>query len=225
MKTLLLVDDEMRMLNLLGLYLSPFYECIKADSGEKAITYLKDKKIDLVLLDIMMPEMDGWAICEEIRILSDIPIIMLSARNEKVDIIKGLKIGADDYVTKPFDEGELLARIAAVFRRYDDKVMIQEHDTDLVWDEDAYELRFKDETIQITPKEFLLVGLFLKYPNKVFSRSHLIELIWGTDTDTEDRTIDSHMRNIREKLRQVNFPIDDYLMTVWGIGYKWANKK
>lgn len=224
MKTLLLVDDENRMLDLLSLYLTPYYRCIHANSGKEAILKMDNENIDLILLDVMMPEMDGWAACEEIRKFSEVPIIMLSARNEKADIIKGLRIGADDYITKPFDEGELLARIDAVFRRYQNQDLKQILHDGLLWDEESYELKYGGETIPTTPKEFLLVGLLLKNPNKVFSRSHLLETIWGNKTYTEDRTVDSHIRNIRDKLRRVNFPIDDYLTTVWGVGYKWISK-
>ncbi|MDQ0219993.1 response regulator transcription factor [Peribacillus cavernae] len=225
MKTLLLVDDEPRMLDLLSLYLIPFYHCIQASSGKEAILKIEDESIDLVLLDVMMPEMDGWSTCEEIRKYSEVPIIMLSARNEKVDIIKGLRIGADDYITKPFDEGELLARIDAVFRRYQNKDLSQIDYHGLIWDEESYELKYEGRKVQTTPKEFLLIGLLLKNPNKVFSRAHLLETIWGNKTFTEDRTVDSHIRNIRDKLRKVDFPIDRHLMTVWGVGYKWVSKE
>ncbi|MCK6205743.1 response regulator transcription factor [Bacillus infantis] len=225
MKTLLLVDDEVRMLDLLSLYLSPFYQCVKANSGEEALSLLEGNNIDLVLLDIMMPQMDGWETCEKIRKFSEVPIIMISARNEKIDIVKGLETGADDYITKPIDEGELLARINAVFRRYQNKEVRKINFNGLSWDESAYELRYTSEIIQTTPKEFLLVGLFLKNPNKVFSRALLLDLIWGNNTYTEDRTVDSHVRNVRDKLRQVNFPIDKHLRTVWGVGYKWVNKE
>ncbi|KMY52516.1 XRE family transcriptional regulator [Bacillus sp. FJAT-27231] len=224
MKTVLLVDDEARMLDLLSIYLSSNYRCIKVNSGAEAISYMKNNAADLILLDIMMPEMDGWSTCSQIRELSDVPIIMLTARNEKEDIVKGLQIGADDYVTKPFDEAELLARIEALFRRVEDKSKVKIEFKELLWDGAAHELIYEGQSIQITPKEFSLLGLLLKNPNKVFSRTHLIEAVWGNNAITEDRTIDSHIRNIRDKLRQVNFPVDLHLATVWGVGYKWMTK-
>jgi DNA-binding response OmpR family regulator len=225
MKTILLVDDEERMLDLLSIYLSPYYHCIKVNSGQKAVTYMKNSHADLILLDIMMPEMDGWITCSHIREFSNVPIIMLTARNEKSDVVKGLHIGADDYVTKPFDEGELLARIDALFRRINDKEKKGVNFKGLYWDEESHELTYEKHMIQLTPKEFSLIGLLLKNPNKVFSRSHLLETVWGINAYIEDRTIDSHVRNIRDKLRQAKFPIDQYLSTVWGVGYKWVEKE
>jgi DNA-binding response OmpR family regulator len=225
MKTILLVDDEARMLDLLTIYLSPVYHCNKVHSGQEAVAYMKNSHADLILLDVMMPELDGWSTCSQIREFSDVPIIMLTARNEKSDVVKGFGLGADDYVTKPFDEGELLARIDALFRRVNDKEKKGVHFKGLWWDEESHELTYEEEQIQLTPKEFSLLGLLLKNPNKVFSRSHLLETIWGNRAFTEDRTIDSHVRNIRDKLRQANFPIDQYLSTVWGVGYKWVSKE
>ena len=224
MKTIMLVDDEPRMLDLLEIYLSPYYKCVKINSGLQAILYVKKNHVDIVLLDVMMPELDGWRTCSEIRKFSEVPIIMVTARNEKTDIVKGLEIGADDYVTKPFDEGELLARISAVSRRIHSEEFNKILFKGLMLDEDAHELFYENRQIQLTPKEFALFLLLVKNPNKVFTRAHLLELVWGYDAYTEDRTIDSHVRNIRDKLRQTSFPIDDYLSTVWGVGYKWTTK-
>ncbi|MBT2668914.1 response regulator transcription factor [Bacillus sp. ISL-4] len=225
MKTLLLVDDEARMLDLLNIYLSPVYHCIKVNSGHEAVVHMKNLYADLILLDVMMPEMDGWSACAKIREFSKVPIIMLTARNEKSDVVKGFQLGADDYVTKPFDEGELLARIDALFRRMDDKDPKAVHFKGLKWDEESHELTYEKQQIQLTPKEFSLLGILLKNPNKVFSRAHLLESIWENKAFTEDRTIDSHVRNIRDKLRQAKFPVDLYLSTVWGVGYKWVPKE
>lgn len=224
METILLVDDEPNMLDLLSLYLSPQgYKCIKTDSGENALNYLDKQDVDLVLLDIMMPEMDGWETCEEIRKRSDIPIIMLTARDDKADIVKGLKGGADDYISKPFDEDILMARIHAVLRRKrvdKNNKKIEFHGLSL--DLDAYRIQYDDQDIVLTPKEFSLLTVFLTNQNMVFTREHLLVTVWGYDGATEDRTIDSHIRNLREKLRNVGFPVFKYLQTVWGIGYKWS---
>lgn len=220
MKTILCIDDEPRMLDLLTLYLEPTFHCRAMPSVLEALDYLEEEHVDLVLLDIMMPEMDGWQACQEIRKFWDVPIIMLTAKGEHADIVKGLNIGADDYILKPFDEEELLARIHAVLRRakIDEKVICFEG---LRLDKEAFELYFQQKAISLTPKEFSMLALFLNHQNKVFSREHLINTVWGYNVMIEDRTIDSHVRNLREKLRKSGFPVDDYLQTVWGIGYKW----
>lgn len=225
MKTILLVDDETRMLDLISLYLTPQgYNCVKSTSGADALLYLESHSADLVLLDVMMPEMDGWTVCREIKKFWDIPIIMLTAKSEKPDIIKGLNIGADDYILKPFDEEELVARIEAVLRRSKTggKTLIFKG---LMLKEDSFELLFQNKEILLTPKEFSMMKLFLGNPNKVFSREHLIGSVWGYGVSIEDRTIDSHVRNLREKLRKAGFPADEHLLTVWGVGYKWTGKE
>lgn len=225
MKTILIIDDEPVMLDLLSLYLSPLgYHCIKLDSGLRGIKYLEENNVDLILLDIMMPKMDGWETCKEIRKHWDTPIIMLTARDAKEDIVKGLKGGADDYISKPFDEEELVARIEAVLRRQkNNHGVIQFNGLSL--DQEAFQLRFKGININLTPKEFGLITLFLTNQNIVFTREHLITSIWGYEVSTEDRTIDSHIRNLREKLRKAGFPAEKYLQTVWGVGYKWSNNE
>lgn len=220
MKTLLLIDDEPRMLELLTLYLEPSFHCIARSSVRDALEYLEEHHIDLVLLDIMMPDMDGWQVCQEIRKFWDVPVIMLTAKGEQADIIKGLNLGADDYILKPFDEEELLARIQAVLRRTKAEEIVINFEG-LRLNKESFELSFHQEMISLTPKEFLMLALFLDYQNKVFSREHLINTVWGYNVAIEDRTIDSHVRNLRDKLRKSGFPVDDYLQTVWGIGYKW----
>ena len=210
------------MLDLVSLYLRPHdYACTKADSGKLALDLLDKETFDLVLLDIMMPDMDGWEVCREIRKSSNVPIIMLTAREQQEDIVKGLRLGADDYMTKPFGEEELLARMEALLRRSAPAKRIELDG--LVWEEDRFELSYKNEPIHLTPKEFSMLGLLMKNPNKVFERERLLELVWGFDSETEGRTVDSHVRNIREKIRQAGFPVDEHFLTVWGIGYKWVN--
>src|SRR5690625_375559 len=223
MNKVLLIDDEERMLELLTLYLEHYqYDCRKALGAKEGIKYIKEERFDIVLLDIMMPEMDGWEVCKEIRQYSEVPIIMVTAREQKGDIVKGLKLGADDYVTKPFDETELIARMEALLRRTQSGNQIEMEG--LVWNKEQFELSFKNQYIKLTPKEFALIGLFMKNPGRVFTRNQLIDLIWGMGSETEGRTVDSHIRNIREKIRVTGFPIDEYLQTVWGFGYKWMKK-
>ena len=207
---ILLVDDEPRMLELLTLYLTPIgYNCICARSGEEAISHIENQNFKFVLLDIMMPKMDGWETCKRIRSFSNVPIIMVTARDQTVDVIQGLKLGADDYVTKPFHEEELFARIEAVLRRTNQHAQIQYHG--ILWDEARHFVSVHNEELLLTPIEFSLLGLFLRHVNYVLSRDQLIERIWGLNTNTEDRTVDSHIRNLRDKLRKVNFPIDNHL--------------
>lgn len=222
MRTVLVVDDEQRMLDLLALYLEPAgYRCLKAASGTTALNWLKTEQIDLVLLDVMMPEMDGWAVCKEIRRSSNVPVMMVTAREQEADVVKGLRLGADDYVIKPFREQELLARIEALLRRSSRQPVVAAGD--LIWNEDEHRVSFGQTVIRLTPKEFHLLGLLMRHPGKVFEREQLIERIWGFNNDTEGRTVDSHVRNVREKIRDAGFPVDAYLQTVWGIGYKWVN--
>jgi DNA-binding response OmpR family regulator len=219
----LLVDDEKRMLDLLELYLRAHkYKSKKALSAKEALSYLEEETFDIVLIDIMMPEMNGWDLCRTIRKNSDVPIIMVTAREQKEDIVKGLKLGADDYITKPFDEEELLARIEALLRRSSTANKIEVNG--LLWNEDEFELSYNNKLIKLTPKEFTMLGYLMKKPNQVYTREQLIELIWGYESQTDGRTVDSHVRNIRDKIRQVGFPIEDYFLTVWGLGYKWVNK-
>ncbi|MDQ0197213.1 response regulator transcription factor [Neobacillus ginsengisoli] len=225
MKKVLLIDDETRMLDLLSLYLAPKgYSCIKMTSANEAIHYLEANKADIILLDVMMPDMDGWEACRQIRKHWDTPIIMLTARSEKIDIVKGLKIGADDYISKPFDEDELIARMEAILRRKKGHTATVAFNG-LNLNEDSFEVSFRETHVPLTPKEFALLGLFLQNRNKVFTREHLLTTIWGYSVATEDRTIDSHVRNLREKLRKTGFHVDEYLTTVWGLGYKWMDKE
>lgn len=221
MKKILLVDDESRMLDLLSLYITPYgYQCIKKKAGQEAINYIQENSVDLILLDVMMPEMDGWTTLEEIRSFSKVPVIMLTARAEVEEVVKGLKRGADDYITKPFHETELLARIEAIIRRTGEDEVEELTFEGLTLHLHSYTVTFQEELIHLTPKEYALLKLFLTYPNKVFSREHLLTSL-GFRMDTDNRTIDSHIRNLRDKLRQVGFDIDLYLKTVWGIGYRW----
>ena len=223
MNKVLLVDDEKRMLDLLALYLKPHnYVCTKAIGAKEALSYIEKEVFDIILLDIMMPEMNGWELCKEIRSFTEIPIIMVTAREQKEDIVKGLKLGAVDYITKPINEMELVARMDALLRRINPCRSINVNG--LLWDDEQFELTYHKHDIKLTPKEFAIIGYLMKNPNRVFPREQLIELIWGHESETEGRTVDSHVRNLRNKIRKTGFPIDEYLSTVWGIGYKWIYK-
>lgn len=217
---LLLVDDEQRMLDLLSLYLQPYgYHCKKVQSGSEAIEALSHSTFDLVLLDVMMPEMDGWETCQRIREFSDIPIMMVTARDQRHDMIKGLHLGSDDYITKPFHEDLLVARVKAILRRATKNTSKQFKDLEL--DSERHKVVVNKKILTLTPIEFKLLEIFIGNIDYVFSREHLIEKVWGYSSGTEDRTVDSHIRNLRDKLRKSDFPVDDYLKTVYGVGYKW----
>lgn len=225
MKQILIVDDEQQMLDLIALYLSPLgYHCKKINSAIDALLYLESNPVDLILLDLMMPDMNGWEACIEIKKYWETPIIMLTARTDKKDVVKGLNTGADDYISKPFDGEELVARIEAILRRKGNRSELIEFDG-LVLDQESFDLQYQTKNIPLTPKEFALMKLFLQNLNKVFTRDHLIHSIWGHGVETEDRTIDSHIRNLRDKLRKAGFPSEEYLLTVWGVGYKWIGKE
>ncbi|MGR3765810.1 response regulator transcription factor [Rossellomorea sp. NS-SX7] len=226
MNTILLVDDEARMLNLLELYLSPGgYSIIKVNNGHEAIHSIKKKKIDLVLLDIMMPELSGWETCERIRAFSNIPIIMLTARDTKEDVVKGLNAGADDYITKPFDEEVLLARVNALLRRQKNEFQSATSHLltrgDFTLDSSSYTFHHKERQIPLTLKEFKLLESLMKNPERVYTRDQLLVMVWDVNATTETRTVDSHIRNLRDKLKRADFPIEGHLTTVWGIGYQW----
>ena len=223
MKTVLLIDDEQRMLNLLELFLAPHgYRCLQATNGQAALDLFNKDKVDLVLLDIMMPGMDGWEVCRRIREISDVPVILLTARSDKTDIVKGLEQGADDYITKPFDERELIARVRAALRRVpDDNQPKQLSEGPFTLDLESYSILYDNNEVRLTLKEFYIIEAMMARPNRTFTRETLLQVAWEYDTYTEVRTVDSHIRNLRDKLRKSHFPIDDILLTVWGIGYKW----
>lgn len=220
-----MVDDEQRMLDLIELFLLPLgFRCIKESNGQKAIELVKNEKVNLVLLDVMMPDIDGWEVCRKIREFSEIPIIMLTASSDKLDLVKGLNTGADDYITKPFDEKELVARVNAVLRRCSEDETKEEEISyeDFKLDKEAYSLQYRNLITQLTLKEFYIVEALISRPKKTYTREDLLHAAWEYDTYTDTRTVDSHIRNLREKLKSAGFPIDEFLKTVWGIGYKWS---
>lgn len=222
MQTILLIDDEQRLLDLVELFLSPCgYNCIKETSGINALQTLKKEEVDLVLLDVMMPEIDGWEVCKAIREFSSIPIIMLTARIDKSDLVKGLNIGADDYITKPFDERELIARVNALLRRTSETYNTTITYNDFVLDTEMYSLKYNNQTVQLTLKEFYIIKALISRPTKAYTREELLQVAWEYESDIDIRTVDSHIRNLREKLRKSGFPTDRFLNTVWGIGYRW----
>ena len=226
-KKILIVDDDENICELLRLYLQKDgFNTLVANNGEKAISLVQIEKPDLVLLDIMMPVLDGWQVCREIRKTSDVPIIMLTAKSETFDKVLGLELGADDYVTKPFDSKEVVARIKAVLRRTgenekNDKTKEVRFDK-LVINITNYELIVNDVQIDTPPKELELINHLASNPNRVYTRDQLLDEVWGFDYYGDSRTVDVHVKRLREKLEGISEKWS--LKTVWGVGYKFEVK-
>ena len=222
-KKALVVEDDGNIAELLRLYLGKDgFEVALAPDGGKAVGMFESFQPDIVLLDIMLPIMDGWQVCGEIRKTSKVPIIMLTAKGETNDKVTGLEMGADDYITKPFEVKELLARVHAVMRRTDDGEAGAEHKLSfdkLTINLDSYELIVDGSKIDTPPKEMELLYHLASAPNRVFTRNQLLDEVWGFDYFGDSRTVDVHVKRLREKLEGVS---DKWsLKTVWGVGYKF----
>ena len=221
-RNILVVEDDRNISDLIQMYLvkEGFEVRIAADGG-KAIAEFQKSAPDLILLDIMLPVMDGWAVCAKIRETSKVPIIMLTAKSEVFDRIQGLEMGADDYIVKPFEMKELLARINAVLRRTEipvDTSKILRFDK-LTINMDAYELIVDGKKIDTPPKELELLYHLAATPNRVYTRNQLLDEVWGFDYFGDSRTVDVHIKRLREKIENVS---DQWaLKTVWGVGYKF----
>lgn len=220
-KKILIVEDEANIRELLRLYLErEGYIVIEAENGVEGIKKWKSEKPDMLLLDVMMPVMDGWAVCKEIRAESDVPIIMLTAKGETADRVSGLEMGADDYIVKPLEMPEVIARVRAVFRRMapDDAPEKLSFDN-LVIDKQAYDLVIRGKRVDAPPKEIELLYYLASSPNRVFTRAQLLDDVWGFDYFGDTRTVDVHVKRLREKLEGVSDKWE--LKTVWGVGYKF----
>ena len=224
-KKILIVEDEANIRELLRLYLErEGYTVLEAENGVEGIKKWKSDKPDMLLLDVMMPVMDGWAVCREIRAESDVPIIMLTAKGETADRVSGLEMGADDYIVKPLEMPEVIARVRAVFRRMapDDAPEKLSFDN-LVIDKQAYDLVIKGKRVDAPPKEIELLYFLASSPNRVFTRAQLLDDVWGCDYFGDTRTVDVHVKRLREKLEGVSDKWE--LKTVWGVGYKFETKE
>ena len=222
---ILIVEDEANIRELLRLYLErEGYTVLEAENGVEGIKKWKSDKPDMLLLDVMMPVMDGWAVCREIRAESDVPIIMLTAKGETADRVSGLEMGADDYIVKPLEMPEVIARVRAVFRRMapDDAPEKLSFDN-LVIDKQAYDLVIKGKRVDAPPKEIELLYFLASSPNRVFTRAQLLDDVWGFDYFGDTRTVDVHVKRLREKLEGVSDKWE--LKTVWGVGYKFETKE
>lgn len=224
-KKILIVEDEANIRELLRLYLErEGYTVLEAENGVEGIKKWKSDKPDMLLLDVMMPVMDGWAVCREIRAESDVPIIMLTAKGETADRVSGLEMGADDYIVKPLEMPEVIARVRAVFRRMapDDAPEKLSFDN-LVIDKQAYDLVIKGKRVDAPPKEIELLYFLASSPNRVFTRAQLLDDVWGFDYFGDTRTVDVHVKRLREKVEGVSDKWE--LKTVWGVGYKFETKE
>lgn len=221
---ILVVDDDKNICELLRLYLEKEgYNVIISNDGEEAVVKFGALNPDLVLLDVMLPGLDGWQVCREIRKKSNVPIIMITAKGETFDKVLGLELGADDYVVKPFDTKEVIARIKAVLRRMGSSNQAEEikevtYDK-LVVNMTRYELKVDGKVVDTPPKELELLFHLASNPNRVYTRDQLLDEVWGFEYYGDSRTIDVHVKRLREKLEGVS---DKWaLKTVWGVGYKF----
>ncbi len=226
---ILIVDDEANICELLRLYLEKEgYTTEVVNDGNTAISVFETFKPDMVLLDIMLPGLDGWQICREIRKTSTTPIIMLTAKGEVFDKVLGLELGADDYIVKPFEPKEVIARIKAIFRRvYPQQPVAEDNNKVVTYDKLSinltnYELKINGEYIDAPPKELELIYHLASNPNRVYTRDQLLDEVWGFEYYGNSRTVDVHVKRLREKLEGVSDQWE--LRTIWGVGYKFDTK-
>lgn len=221
---ILIVDDDPNISDLLKMYFeNEGYDVKLAADGSEGLNYFKMYEPDMVLLDIMLPKKDGWQVCREIREISSKPVIMVTAKGEVFDKVLGLELGADDFVTKPFDMKELSARVKAVLRRY--QAHSRQSDDEVIKFENIeislqkYELKLKGKSVDVPPKELELLYFLASNYNRVFTRDQLLDKVWGFDYLGDSRTVDVHVKRLREKLEGVS---DKWVLkTVWGVGYKF----
>lgn len=227
MYQLLIVDDEMHIRDIVKKYAKfEGYEIKEAGNGIEAIDIVKEKEVDLIIMDIMMPELDGFSAVKEIRKFSDIPVIMLSARGEEYDKLYGFDLGIDDYVTKPFSPKELMMRVNAVLSRYHSKEQKEETPTD-IWEYQTLKIDLSarivyvdGQRIEMTPKEYELLLYLTKNANIAITREQLLEKVWGYDYYGDDRTLDTHMKSLRKKIGKYS----DDIITIRRVGYRFETK-
>jgi DNA-binding response OmpR family regulator len=228
-KKILVVDDEQKIVEVVKSYLNHSgYDVYEAYNGKQAIDIFEKFKPNLVILDLMLPDMTGEDICRQIRKQSRVPIIMLTAKVDEEDILKGLDIGADDYITKPFSPRQLVARVNAILRRVTDEPVlltntIAFNENDLVIDNQSYEVKKNDNNVNLTPNEYKILITMIKYPKKTFTREELISMALGEDFDGYDRTIDTHIKNLRQKI-ETDPKNPKYILTVHGVGYRFGGE-
>jgi len=223
---ILIVDDEKNIVELIRLYLEKEgYRTVCAYDGDEAMNMFRLHNPTMVILDIMLPGMDGWQVCKEIRKSADTPIIMLTAKSDTFDKVLGLELGADDYITKPFEAKELLARVKAVLRRSETQEITSKKEVSydkISINIENYELKLNGVQIDAPPKEIELLYFLASNPNRVYTREQLLEEVWGFDYFGDSRTVDVHIKRLREKLEGIEAGWQ--LKTVWGVGYKFELK-
>lgn len=218
---ILIVDDEPLIREVIKEYsLIENYEVLEASNGLEAIEKVKSEEIDIIVLDIMMPKLDGYSSLKQIKEIKNIPVILLSARKEEFDKLMGFELGSDDYLTKPFSPKELIARIKAIMKRVNKEVDVFKY-KDLVVDFKGHTVKIEEKEIKLTPKEYEILTFFIKNPGIALSREQLLSKLWGYDFFGDDRTIDTHIKMLRNNLG----PYRDLIITVRGMGYKFEIKK
>ncbi|MDO5784284.1 MAG: response regulator transcription factor [Eubacteriales bacterium] len=222
-KKILIVEDDGNIRELLRLYLErEGYEITEAENGEVGVEQWRKTNPDMILLDVMMPVMDGWQVCKIIRAESQVPIIILTAKGETFDKVNGLEMGADDYIVKPLEMREVVARVRAVFRRFAPEDSGKISFDKLTVDKQAYDLIVDGKRVDAPPKEIELLYFLASSPNRVFTRAQLLDDVWGFDYFGDTRTVDVHVKRLREKLEGVSDKWE--LKTVWGVGYKFETR-
>ena len=221
-KHILIVEDEIKVVTLLCDYLNKAgYRTSTQRDGDKVLAQIKKDPPDLILLDIVLPGKDGMEICREVRQFSDVPIMMLTARVDEIDRVLGFEFGADDYICKPFSFRELVARVKAILKRMQTSSRPQHLLSGPVsLNEETHQVLINNTELNLTPNEFAILNIMMKHPNKVFPRSELINKVMGYDFEGYDRTVDSHIKNLRKKIVVV-LPAQEIINTVYGIGYKF----
>ncbi|MBF0709052.1 MULTISPECIES: response regulator transcription factor [Bacillales] len=231
---ILVVDDEERIRKLLRMYLErENYEIEEAENGEQALEMAIEDDFDLILLDLMLPGMDGTEVCQQMREQKATPVIMLTAKGEEANRVQGFEVGADDYITKPFSPREVVLRVKALLRRSSTTKFLQTETTTknvivfpyLTIDHDAHRVLAEEQIINLTPKEYELLYYLAKAPDKVFSREELLKDVWNYEFFGDLRTVDTHVKRLREKLNKVSPNAAAMISTVWGVGYKFEAVK
>ncbi|MEH6938867.1 response regulator transcription factor [Bacillus sp. JJ664] len=215
----LVVDDDDHIRELISIFLSgEGYSVIEAENGEKALTLLESNPVQIAVVDVMMPEVDGYEFTKELKRFYDIPVLMVTAKGESQDKLKGFDLGVDDYVVKPFDPLELVARVKVLLRRYQLLVDKNLHVGNLIINQIKYEIAVDQHSIMLPLKEFELLFKLASQGGRIFTRNDLIEQIWGLDYEGDERTVDVHIKRVRERLREINATVE--IVTVRGLGYK-----
>jgi len=226
---ILVVDDERKLRDLVRLYLEKEgFTVGEAEDGKKALELYQKEQWDFIVLDLMMPGIDGWEVCKEIRKKSNVPIIMLTARDDEMDRVLGLELGADDYVSKPFSPRELVARVKAVLRRSHTAPSVEQPAGPSILQFPGLSINpvlrlvlVDGQAVTLTPKEYELLYQLARSPRRTFTRDELLETIWGYDYMGDTRTVDTHVNRLRDKLLKASGNKTSYVATVWGVGYKF----